>query len=74
VTELDTSESWKTDWARLEEAVHAAIEYGEPFDLALYRTRTVSTRMKTRTLTGTRVGGGARVVGREVRLVRAANT
>lgn len=52
VSELDTAESWKTDWQKLEAGVHAAVEYGEPFDLSMFRTRTVSTRMKTRTLTG----------------------
>lgn len=52
VTELEAGESWKTDWAGLEEGVRAAVEYGEPFDLGMVRSRSVSTKLKTRTLKG----------------------
>ena len=50
VLELSTSESWATSWPKLEEGVQGAVNYGEPFDLAMFRTRRVSTSLKARTL------------------------
>lgn len=58
-TLLEAGESWKTDWVRLEEGVLAAVEYGEPFDLSMVRTRQVSTKLKTRTLKGPELVGSA---------------
>jgi hypothetical protein len=48
VWELTPEESWSTKWPELEEGIHRAVVFGEPFELGEYRRRQESTRFKER--------------------------